>query len=68
MKVDFEFEKPLDEIVADVLRMETIMESEQAELMKNIGAEIRKEVKNVLPKSDSTDDGSRGATSTCGTT
>lgn len=57
MKVDFEFEKPLDEIVADVLRMETIMESEQAELMKNIGKEIQKEVKNVLPKSDSTDDG-----------
>ena len=57
MKVDFEFEKPLDEIVADVLRMETIMESEQAELMKNIGKEIQKQVKTILPKSDSTTDG-----------
>lgn len=51
MKVDFAFEQPLDEIVTEVLRMETILESEQAELMAAIGKEIKKEVKNILPKS-----------------
>ena len=52
MKVDFAFEQPLDEIVTEVLRMETILESEQAELMTAIGKEIKKEVKNNLPKSN----------------
>lgn len=52
MKVDFAFEQPLDEIVTEVLRMETILESEQAELMTAIGKEIKKEVRNVLPKSN----------------
>lgn len=52
MKVDFAFEQPLDEIVTEVLRMETILESEQAELMAAIGKEIKKEVRNVLPKSN----------------
>lgn len=51
MKVDFTYERPLNEIVTEVLRMETIMESEQAELMKNIGKEIKKEVQKILPKS-----------------
>ena len=57
MRVDFEYQRPLDEIVAEVLRMDTIMEDEQAELMSEIGKEIKKEVKNILPKSDSTSDG-----------
>ena len=52
MKVDFAYEQPLDEIVTEVLRMETILESEQAELMTAIGKEIKKEVKNNLPKSN----------------
>ena len=52
MKIDFAFEQPLDEIVTEVLRMETILESEQAELMTAIGKEIKKEVKNNLPKSN----------------
>lgn len=52
MKVDFTYERPLNEIVTEVLRMETIMESEQAELMKDIGKEIKKEVQKILPKSD----------------
>ena len=52
MKVDFAYEQPLDEIVTEVLRMETILESEQAELMTAIGKEIKKEVRNVLPKSN----------------
>lgn len=52
MKVDFAYEQPLDEIVTEVLRMETILESEQAELMAAIGKEIKKEVRNVLPKSN----------------
>ena len=41
MKVDFAYEQPLDELVADVLRMETIMESEQEGLMKAIGKELK---------------------------
>ena len=49
--------KPLDEIVADVLRMENIMESEQETLMSDIGKEIKKQVIKILPKSDSTNDG-----------
>jgi HK97 gp10 family phage protein len=52
MKVDFKYEQPLDEIVAEVLRMETILESEQAEAMAQIGKEIKTQVKNILPKSD----------------
>ena len=52
MKVDFKYEQPLDEIVAEVLRMETILESEQAEAMTQIGKEIKTQVKNILPKSD----------------
>lgn len=52
MKVDFQYEKPLDEIVAEVLRMENILEEDQAELMSKIGKEIKKEVQNALPKSD----------------
>lgn len=52
MKIDFTYERPLNEIVTEVLRMETIMESEQAELMKNIGKEIKKEVQKIIPKSD----------------
>ena len=51
MKVDFQFEKPLDEIVAEVLRMDQILDSEQAELMSEIGKEIKKQVKEQLPKS-----------------
>ena len=52
MRVDFLFEQPLDELVADILRMENVMESEQEELMSEIGKEIKKQVKNALPKSD----------------
>ena len=54
MKVNFEYQKPLDEIVADVLRMENILEGEQADLMADIGKEIKKQVKDILPKSDHT--------------
>ncbi len=56
MKVDFEFEKSLDEMVIDVLRMENIMESAQADLLGDIGKEIKKEVVKILPKSDETGD------------
>lgn len=56
MKVDFEFEKSLDEMVIDVLRMENIMESAQADLLSDIGKEIKKEVVKILPKSDETGD------------
>ena len=56
MKVDFEFEKTLDEMVIDVLRMENIMESAQADLLSDIGKEIKKEVQKILPKSDETGD------------
>lgn len=56
MKVDFEFEKTLDEMVVDVLRMENIMESAQSDLLNNIGKEIKKEVQKILPKSDETGD------------
>lgn len=52
MKVDFEYQQPLDEIVAEVLRMETILDAEQETLMSQIGKEIKKEVKDLLPRSD----------------
>ena len=52
MKVDFNYEQPLDEIVAGILRMENVMESEQENLMSEIGKEIKKHVKDALPKSD----------------
>lgn len=51
MKIDLEFERPLDEIVTELLRMENIMESEQQDLMTKIGKEIKKKVQNFLPKS-----------------
>lgn len=57
MKVDFQYERPLNDIVTEVLRMENILEANQEILMKGIGKEIRKEVEKLLPKSDSTDDG-----------
>lgn len=57
MRVDFDYQRPLDEIVAEVLRMETVLEDSQADLMRDIGKEIKKEVQKILPKSDSTDDG-----------
>lgn len=57
MKVDFEFQKPLDELVAEVLRMDQIMDSEQQTLMTEIGKELKKQVRNLLPKSESTNDG-----------
>jgi len=56
MKVNFDYQKPLDEIVTDVLRMEDILEGEQADLMAEIGKEIKKQVKGHLPKSDQTGD------------
>lgn len=56
MKVNFEYQKPLDEIVADVLRMEDILEGEQEDLMTEIGKEIKKQVKDHLPKSNQTGD------------
>ena len=52
MKVEWKYEKPLDEIVAEVLRMDNILESEQAALMDEIGKEIKKEVRKILPKTD----------------
>ena len=52
MKVEWKYERPLDEIVAEVLRMDNILESEQATLMDEIGKEIKKEVRKILPKTD----------------
>lgn len=56
MRIDFDT-KAVDELVADVLRMENILESEQATLMSEIGKELKKQVKSQLKKSDSTNDG-----------
>ena len=56
MKVNFEFEKPLDEIVVDLLRMENIIEEDQERIMKEIGKEIKKQVRNQLPKSNQSDE------------
>lgn len=52
MKVDLSFNDALQGMVADVLRSEQICEKEQAELMRNIGKTIKKEVVAVLPRSD----------------
>ena len=56
MKIDFMYEKPLDEMVAEVLRMENILEADQQTLMQNIGKELKKEVQKILPKSDESGD------------
>ena len=61
MKVDFEYQRPLDEIVAEVLRMDEILEANQLILVEAIGKEIKKELKNILPKSDSKNDGYQDA-------
>lgn len=57
MKINLEFERPLQDIVSEVLRMENIMESEQEEILTEIGKELKKQVREQLPKSDSGNDG-----------
>lgn len=57
MKVDFDYQKPLDEILTEVLRMDEILEEQKVPLMKKIGAEVKKQVKDILPRSTSQNDG-----------
>ena len=54
MKVDFNYKDSLSGIVADVLRMEQLTETEQATALKEIGKTIKKAVREELPKSDET--------------
>ncbi len=52
MKVDFEYDKALQGMVADVLRCEKIMESEQEKVLGEIGKVIKKNTVAALPKSN----------------
>lgn len=52
MKVDFEYDKALQGMVADVLRCEKIMESEQEKVLGEIGKVIKKNTATALPKSN----------------
>lgn len=52
MKVDFEYDKALQGMVADVLRCEKIMESEQEKVLGEIGKVIKKNTAATLPKSN----------------
>lgn len=52
MRVDLEYGSGLKDIVADIVRMKNVTEQEQKKALKDIGDEIKKQVKNALPKSD----------------
>ena len=61
MNVNLEYKESIDSMVAEVLRMDEILEANQLILVEAIGKEIKKELKNVLPKSDSKNDGYQDA-------
>jgi HK97 gp10 family phage protein len=52
MRVDFEYEDSLQGIVADILRMENVLEEDQQKALENIGKAIKKETQTLLPQSD----------------
>ena len=52
MTVDLEYQEALKGIVADVLKMEKVLEKDQQDTLEQIGKAIKKKVHDVLPKSD----------------
>lgn len=51
MKVNMDFDNALGGIITDVLRCEKILEEDQQKVLKTVGNEIKKAVKDALPKS-----------------
>lgn len=52
MTVNLEYEETLSGMVADVLRLENVLESDQQKALENIGKVIKRETAAVLPQSD----------------
>lgn len=52
MRVDFEYEDSLNGIVADILRMENVLEEDQQKALENIGKAIKKETQTLLHQSN----------------
>lgn len=52
MTVEFDYQNTLGGMVADILRMENVLESEQEAALTEIGKTIKTEVQRLLPKSD----------------
>ena len=52
MTVDLEYQDALKGIVADVLRMDNVLEKDQQTALEKIGKTIKKEAQKILPKSD----------------
>lgn len=52
MNVQLEYKNTLDDMVAEILRSEKLLESEQAELMQKVGKIIKGEVQTQLARSE----------------
>ena len=52
MTVDLDYTNALQGIISDVLKSEKILEADQQDALNKIGKAIKKNLKNVLPKSD----------------
>lgn len=52
MTVEFDYQSTLNGMVADILRMENILESDQEAALTEIGKTIKTEAQRLLPKSD----------------
>lgn len=52
MTVEFDYQNTLNGMVADILRMENILESDQEAALTEIGKILKNEVQSQLPKSD----------------
>lgn len=57
MTVEIDYKDTLNGIVRDVLRMENVLESDQQTALEKIGKEIKKRVKEALPKSEESKSG-----------
>ena len=52
MTVDIDYQDTLKGIVADVLKMDNVLEKDQQAALEKIGKAIKKEAQKALPKSD----------------
>ncbi len=54
MTVDLSYQGALNGMLQDILRSEKVLESEQQEVMEDVGKVIKKKVVEILPKSNMT--------------
>lgn len=52
MTVDIDYQNTLKGIVADVLKMDKVLEQDQQTALEKMGKTIKKEAQKILPKSD----------------